>query len=74
MNWPADMATNLKYTVRTLGKEVVVPINYSFEAGYYVFRAPGYRITVSRPTRTAAYADFEEKLKAAVEAEIRNRL
>ncbi len=68
------MLTNLNYTVRTSGKEVVVPISYSFEAGYYVYRAPSYKITVSKSARTTAWNEFVDKLTEAVAKSIGNRL
>ena len=66
--------TNLKYTVRTAGKEVVVPISYTFEAGYYVYRAPSYRVSVSKAVRTTAWNEFVEKLTDAVAKSLSARL
>lgn len=68
------MLTNLNYTVRTGGKEIVVPISYTFEAGYYVYNAPSYRVKVSRPVRNAAWNEFVEKLTEAVANHLRSRL
>jgi hypothetical protein len=68
------MSNNLKYTVKVGGKETVVPITYSFEAGYYVYRAPSYRITVSKTVRTSAWSEFVEKLTSAVAERQKNRL
>lgn len=67
------MSTHLKYTVRVLGKEVVVPITYDHEKGYHVFRAPLYRITVSKGVRTAAWGDFVIRLTTAVTEAIKAR-
>lgn len=68
------MLTNLNYTVRTGGKEVVVPISYTFEAGYYVYRAPSYKVMVSKQIRNSAWNEFVEKLTEAVANRLKTRL
>jgi hypothetical protein len=67
------MTTHLKYTVRALGKEEVVPITHDHEKGYHVFRAPQYRITVFKTAQTAAWGEFVIKLTAAVTEAIKAR-
>jgi hypothetical protein len=64
----------LNRTVTVGGREYKVPITYAFESGWYVFTAPSYRITVSRQVRTAAWKEFDDRLKAAVEAAAKPRL
>jgi hypothetical protein len=64
----------LNRTVVVQGREYKVPITYAFEGGYYVFSAPSYKLTVSRQVRTAAWKEFDGRLKDAVLLAIQTRL
>lgn len=66
--------TMLNRTLMVMGREYKVPISYEREGGYYTYKAPSYKITVSRRVQAAAWKEFDAELRAAVERGIKNRL